>query len=97
MSTVYFKLGALNLACISEDIQLTATTSLEFVCFDTAVHCFSPQQLSKALRAAELVVKRGQGCRIDVDVDCDGITTQEALLIEDLKETLGMAICEAPV
>lgn len=96
MSTVYLKLGALNLASAGEDIQLTATTSLTFLCADAAIESPTERELLKALRSAESVAKRGPGCRIDVDVEFDGFTAEYGS-IEALKENLGLAICEAPV
>lgn len=96
MSAVYFNLGVMNLACAGENIQLTATTSLTFLCGDTSIQSYTQMQLARALRTAKAVAKRGPGCSIDVDVDCDGVTPP-ARSIEALKENLALAICKAPV
>lgn len=96
MSTVYLKLGPLNLIYPNEDLQLNAEPTLTFLCSDPAIHSFTQQQLSKALLTAKAVAKRGPGCRIDVEVECAGAITEEGS-IETLKESLGLAICQTPV
>lgn len=96
MSTVYLKLAALKLASPTDEVELSATTILAFKCSDPAVHSFTPQKLSQALRTAKVVAKRGPGCRIDVDVECDGVVVDEELA-GILKESLGLVISQAPV
>lgn len=96
MSNVYLKLAALKLASPNDKVELSATTILSFKCSDTAVHSFTPQKLCQALRTAKVVVQRGPGCRIDVDVECDGVVV-DGELAGILKESLGLVISQAPV
>ena len=96
MSSVCLELAALNLASLKDEIELSATTILTFKCSDPTIHSFTPQKLSQALRTAKVVAKRGPGCRIDVDVECDGVVVDEELA-GILKESLGLVISQAPV
>ena len=96
MHNVYLKLAALNLASPNDEVELSATTILTFKCSDPVVHAFTPQKLSQDLRAARVVAKRGPGCRIDVDVERDGVVVDEELA-GILKESLGLVISRASV
>lgn len=96
MSNVYLKLSALKLASPNDEVELSVTTILTFKCSDPTIHSFTPHKLCQALRTAKVVAKRGPECRIDVDVECDGVVVDEELA-GILKESLGLAISQMPV
>ena len=96
MFATSFKLAALKVACPNDNLQLTATPTLTFLSSDPTINSLTQPQLCKDLRTATKVVKRGPGCRIYVEVECDGVLP-EGDKIEILKERLGLAIWGAPV
>lgn len=96
MSNVYLKLVALKLTSPDDEVELSATTFLTFKCSDPAIESFTPQKLFQALRTGKVAAKRGPGCKIDVDVECDGEIVDEELA-GILKESLGLGISQAPV